>query len=429
MTKNVFVVGLDDFNHEVLRQLPDAGDYRFHQLLDLDELMGENIDFDALLDSAQRQLEKFDGPIDAIVGYWDFPVSSLVPLLCERFGLPAASLEAVAKCEHKYWSRLEQSKVIEEYPAFATVDLDHDTNPPGDLRYPLWLKPVKSYSSKLAFRVDSDEAFTEAVDEIKAGVAELGGPFEAVLNRLTLPPEIAEAGGQACLAEEAVEGAQITVEGFSYRGEPRVYGIIDSVNYPESPSFLRYQYPSVLPEHLLDRVSDVSVRLVRHLGLDNVAFNIEYFVDVEEGKLWVLEVNPRHSQSHARLFEEVDGVPNHHYMLELGLGREPRLIRGEGNYPMAAKCFLRRFTDGVVRRVPTEEEVAEVQRELPGVAIEVTTEEGVRLAEQQNRDSYSFELADVHIGANSQRELTAKYEQCVEHLRFEIEDVEEADNR
>ncbi|WP_199433032.1 ATP-grasp domain-containing protein [Qaidamihabitans albus] len=425
MPENIFVVGLDDWNLEVLQKLPGAEDHRYHQLLEIDELQAEDIEFEQLLDKAQRHLESFGEPVNAIVGYWDFPVSSLVPALCERFGLPASSLESVAKCEHKYWSRLEQQKVIDEHPQFATIDLEQHATLPEGLHYPLWLKPVKSYSSKLAFRVDDDDSFNDAVKEIREGISQLGGPFEAVLERVQLPPEIAEAGAQACLAEEAVEGAQLTVEGYSFHGEPRVYGVIDSVSYPESPSFLRYQYPSVLPEHIIEQVSDISKRVVRQVGLTETAFNIEYFVDVEQDRIRLLEVNPRHSQSHARLFEEVDGVANHYYMVSLGLGREPRMPHREGPYEMAAKCFLRAFNDGVVHRVPTAAEIEQVERDLPGVSVQITTEQGARLSEQQARDSYTFELADIHVGANSQRELTAKYEQCVEALPFDIEEIEE----
>ena len=77
-----------------------------------------------LLDKAQGVLDAFDGRIDAIVGYWDFPVSTLIPILSERYGTRSTSLESVVKCEHKYWSRLEQQKVTDRHPRFGRVDLD-----------------------------------------------------------------------------------------------------------------------------------------------------------------------------------------------------------------------------------------------------------------------------------------------------------------
>ena len=103
------------------------------------------------MDAAQRQVEAFDGPVHAVVGFWDFPVSTMVPILCERLGLRWASVESVVKCEHKYWSRLEQAKVIDEIPGFGLLDLENPVLPDG-LGYPVWVKPVRSASSELAFR-------------------------------------------------------------------------------------------------------------------------------------------------------------------------------------------------------------------------------------------------------------------------------------
>ena len=117
MVENVFVLGLDAHNAEVLHGLPDAARYRFHPLLSDGELSGgESVDLPGLLDAAQRQVEAFDGPVHALVGFWDFPISTMVPILCERLGLRWATTDAVVKCEHKYWSRLEQRRVIDEYP-------------------------------------------------------------------------------------------------------------------------------------------------------------------------------------------------------------------------------------------------------------------------------------------------------------------------
>ena len=113
MPTDIFVIGLDDENEQVLRRLPFAEAYRFHGLLGPDDLQHGEIDFEALLEKARRQLDAFGGEIGAIVTYWDFPASTLVPLLCRRYGLPSVPLEAVLKCEHKYWSRLEQREVID----------------------------------------------------------------------------------------------------------------------------------------------------------------------------------------------------------------------------------------------------------------------------------------------------------------------------
>lgn len=67
MPPNVFVLGLDLLNFESLLSLDEG--YRFHRLLSIEDLQqGEEIPFSELLEQATRQLESFDGSIDAIVG-------------------------------------------------------------------------------------------------------------------------------------------------------------------------------------------------------------------------------------------------------------------------------------------------------------------------------------------------------------------------
>jgi ATP-grasp domain len=426
MAVNVFVLALDKHNEWILRNMPDAERYRFHSLLSMEEMRSvEKIELGDLLDKAGRQLDAFEGSVDAIIGFWDFPVTIMVPILCQRLdGLRCASLEAVVKCEHKYWSRLEQQKVIDEYPRFGLVDPERDTDPPQGLSYPMWIKPVKSFSSYLAFGVANRQEFQDALAQIREGIGWVGAPFETVLERLELPPEIAGVGGQLCLAEETLNGRQLTFEGYRYRGETRTLGVVDSVTHNESPSFVRYQYPASIPDGIIGRMADISDRIVRQIGLEHTTFNIEFFWDEDTDALGVLEINPRHSQSHAELFTQVDGAPNHLAMVRLALGRDPELPHRHGHYRIAATWFVRHWNDGVVRRRPTEQEIERVQREVPGVTVDVTVKEGDRLSELIGQDSYSYSIANVYVGAQDEAELTEKYQRCVRALPFEIDDAE-----
>ena len=422
LVSNVFVLGLDELNLDALRDLRGAEDCEFHPLLSIEDLLeSEDVQVAALLVKAEQQLEEFEGPVDAIVGYWDFPVSSMVPILCRRLGLPGPNLEAVVKCEHKYWSRLEQQKVVTEHPRFGIVDLEGTPEVPEGMRFPMWLKPVKGASSDLAFRVGDQEQFEAAVGEIREGIDTLGEAFDFVLEHIELPPEIAEVGGMACLAEEEASGQQITVEGYSFNGQARPYGIIDSVNYPDTTSFLRFQYPARLPDQVAERMRDVSRKVMEQVDLRWGTFNIEYFWDPDTDDITLLEVNPRHSQSHAFMFEYVDGLPNHQIMLDLSLGVEPQHNPSQGEYAVAAKWHLRRFEDGVVRRVPTAEEVDRLEQQVPGIKVDIVPEEGQRLSDIPHQDSYSFELADIHMGARDQDELESKYQRCVDALSFEFD--------
>ena len=427
MTENVFVLGLDAHNAQILHGLPDAQRYRFLPLLADGELVGESIDLPALLDAAQRQVEAFvasEGPVHALMAFWDFPVSTMAPILCERLGLRWATTEAVVKCEHKYWSRLEQAKVIDEIPGFGLLDMNAPALPAG-LTYPVWVKPIRSASSQLAFRADDPQQLATAAAAIRGGIRRVGDAFGTVLDLLDLPPELAGLGGSACLVEEAATGRQVTVEGYSYRNEVHVYGIVDSVHVPGGTSFLRYQYPSTIPGPVAERMIELTRRVIRRIGYDGVTFNVEYFWDAEHDALTLLEINPRHSQSHAELFAWVDGVANHHHMLELALGRDPRPPHRQGPHAVAAKWFVRRSTDGVVRRVPTAPEIAQIERAVGACVVEVTAKPGERLSHRRDQDSYSFSIANVYLGGADEDDLVTKYEQVVAALPYEIDDVED----
>ncbi|GGX09963.1 ATP-grasp domain-containing protein [Streptomyces chryseus] len=422
--KNIFVLGLDEANLPTLRAVPDVEDYAFHPLLTIEELQHGEVSVADLFEKAQKVLDGFDGSIDAIVGYWDFPVSTLVPMLGERYGTRSTGLESVVKCEHKYWSRLEQQKVADEHPRFGRVDLEtDDPRPPEGVNFPMWLKPALSYSSELAFGVKDQQEFREAVDEIRKGVARVGRPFEYILDRLDLPEEMAGVGGQVCLAEEALSGIQVAVEGYVHNGEVTVYGVLDSINYPDSSSFLRHQYPSALPEPVVRRLHDVSERVMRQIGMEAATFSIEYFYDPQADAINLLEINPRHSQSHAELFEYVDGVPNHHCMISLALGKDPALPHRAGPYKVAAKWYYRWFADGAARQVPTPEDIERIEREIPGVRVDVVPEEGQRLSDTPQQDSYSYELAHIFTGGDSEEELREKYDRCVAALNLVFDET------
>jgi ATP-grasp domain len=422
--RTVYVLGLDDHHLARLRDLPDADRYDFCPLLSGDELQPRgDIPVEDLLRRAGEELAAAEPPPDAVIGFWDFPVSTMVPILAGDRGLRSASLESVLRCEHKYWCRLEQEQVIDEHPAFGLVDLEDGDHPPEGLRYPMWVKPVKAFSSDLAFAVHDDDSFRAAVDKVRAGIHRVGDPFDRILRRVPLPPEIDAAGGAACLAEETVTGRQLTVEGYVHDGEVVHYGVIASVQHAELPTIERYQYPATLPDEVRARLFDVTRRLIARVGLDGTTFNVEYFWDEGTGALEVLEVNPRHSASHADLLEMVDGTTNHQAMVRLALGEDPELQQGAGLHGVAAKCYLLHTTDGVVRRVPDADEIDRVCADIPGAEVELHVRVGDRLSELPGQDSYAYKLADVQVGAADEDELLGLFDRARSALSFEVVDA------
>jgi len=424
--KNIFVVGLDAFHRAQLETLPDAEHYAFHPLLTASEIKQQKrFPVARLLEQGTRLLRSFPGTVDAVVGYWDFPVSTTLPILRRSIGLPGPSLEAVLKCEHKYWSRVLQAQVAaEQVPAFCAVDpFADDPLQHCSVGFPFWLKPVKSVLSHLGFRIDDKVDFEQAIGRIRAEIHRYAEPFNLILQHAELPPEIAAVDGHYCIAESIISvGRQCTQEGYAFGGDVEVYGTIDSRRCgPTRSSFSRYQYPSMLPAPILDRMTAITRRVIRHLGYDTAPFNIEYFWDAATDRIWLLEINTRISKSHAPLFKMVDGVYHHQVMVDLGLGRRPRFVREEGACALAAKFMVRTYADARVIRAPTAAEIARVESALPGTQIQISVREGMRLSELRDQDSYSFEVATLFVGANSQAELDAKFRACMDRLPLRLD--------
>ncbi|SCZ53106.1 ATP-grasp domain-containing protein [Thiohalomonas denitrificans] len=425
MEKNIFVIGLDDFHLQHIRQVRHVEDYTFHCLLTSEEAISiERYPFDQMLQEAESRLKGFPGSVDAIIEHWDFPSSTLLPILSGRFGLRSPSLEAILKCEHKYWSRLLQQQVLPNLtPRFCAVDpFDDHALEKIDLPFPFWLKPIKSFSSHLGFRIDDENDFRHAIERTRQGIRRVGDAFNDVLKYAELPPEIAEVDGNHCIAEAIASGLQCGVEGYSFRGEPKVHGLIDTVKDAHRWSFTRYEYPSVWPEHVQQRIIEASRHLMAHIGYDNGAWCVEFFWHEDTDELAIVEINPRISQSHSDQFIKVEGASNHQVVIDVALGREPEFCMNAGKYRTAAKFLLRKYNDTVVTRVPDKEEIDAVQSAVEDSLVVLQVQEGMSLSELRNQDSYSFEIANIYLGAQSQRELVDKYRTLAQKLHFEFAD-------
>ncbi|BCO32166.1 hypothetical protein TspCOW1_22690 [Thiohalobacter sp. COW1] len=426
MSSNIFVVGADPFNMEKVRRLNLGVDHRIHELLSFDEVKGGGYyPVEDCLALAEQRLAAFDGSIDAIVGYWDFPVTAMTAILCRRHGLTTPTLESVLRCEHKYWSRLEQCRAIPEFtPGFTQVDPFSDDEINNiELPYPFWIKPVKGTDSLLAFRVRNREDLRNSIAAIRREIHRIAEPFDHILSHARLPEEIVPVKGHHCIVEELVPGRQCTVEGYVHDGEVHHHGIIDSINYPQSSSFLRYQYPSRLPRRVKDRAVEATRELMQHIGYDNATYNVEYFYQPKTEKLVLLEINPRLSQSHSDMFEKVDGASNLQIMAELALGQPPDFPVREGRYGCAAKFHVRVFEDGIATHVPDGNELEQIRQRFPGTLIELKIKPGMRLSELIEQDSYSYDIAHIHTGAGNQKELLEKFNRILEALHFEFAPV------
>ncbi|MFP3883690.1 MAG: acetyl-CoA carboxylase biotin carboxylase subunit family protein [Actinomycetota bacterium] len=414
--RRVFVVGADLFSMEMLRTTGLEREVEFLPLLDIEEVRPPDHsppDFLGLANEAERRLKADGGPVDAVVGWWDFPTTGLVPVLQRRLGLCGPDLVSVATLEHKYWSRIAQTDVVSELvPRFAAVDPFSPDAERLDFPFPFWIKPVKSHSSHLGFLIRDRGELHGVLEVIRNGIARFGEPFDQFLSLVDVPDDVREVTGHHCLVEEIISaGRQCTLEGFSYRGEVVVYGIVDSIRSGgHRSSFFRYEYPSTLPRSVQERMVQATRLLMQHVDYRDSAFNVEFFWNDASDEVRLLELNTRISKSHCPLFWMVDGASHQKALVEIALGRRPTLPHREGAHGVAAKFMIRAYEDGVVERMPHSDEVARLQELMSQARFKAHVEEGSRLAHLPYQDSYSFELGDLYLGAPGREELLRYYE-------------------
>ncbi len=165
------------------------------------------------------------------------------------------------------------------------------------------MKPVKSFFSIGVETVASPAALAD----IRARFARLDQfflPLERLLQRFAGE----EIGTKRLIAEELLKGEQVTVEGYAFQGEVTILGVVDSIMFPGTRTFARFDYPSALPESVQARMAEIATRLMAGIGFDNGMFNIEMMYDAATDRIGIIEINPRMASQFADLYEKVDGT-------------------------------------------------------------------------------------------------------------------------
>jgi len=431
--RNVFVLCLDDLHLKDLENIPDRAQFNFHGLLTREDFVGKSgRELEASILRAEEILRNFAEPVDAIIGYWDFPVTTTAAILCEKFGLPSPGLTPLLKCAHKYWSRLEQRQYIPEHtPRFCAVD-PFATAPCQQisLEFPFWIKPVCGYGSILGFRINNRREFNQAIEITRRSIGLVGDAFNTILNRVDTSA-LAGVGGNHMIAEELLHGIELAPEGYVQDGKVKVHGVVDMVRAPNHKSFKCYRYPSSHPRSIQNRTIEATRKLVQGMGYDNACFNVEFFWDRDNDEMRIVELNTRISQSHSDLMYKVDGMSNYEVAIHVALGNTPRYEHGKGQFNYAAKFLLRRFEpdDALCISAPGESALARLRQQQPQTSVLLQVHEGMHLSDMVGQDPYSWVLAELVIGGDDIGDLNRKFEEASALLPFEFVPARSATSR
>jgi hypothetical protein len=358
------------------------------------------------------------GRIDAVITSSDYPGAVVSAAVAARLGLSGPRIAAVLRGAHKWYSRLAQRDVVPEaVPRFALVD-PLQPERPLDLAFPCFVKPVKGSFSLLARRMENRaelEAFLASPP-----VREFAEYYVRIFDRLLREFTDFEVSARHFLAEELLHGPLVTVEGYAFNGRVELLGVVDSIVHPQSRSFVRFEYPSALPESVQKRMADVAQRTALALELDRTLFNVEMTWDPRTDRIGVIEVNPRICGQFADLYQKVDGTSGYEISLALATGEPPRLQRRAGEHAFACSIPLRVFERTGVERAPSAADVTAAESLYPGTLIWPECRTGDVLADFASEDGHSARYAVLNLGAPDRPALLERARAVQDRLGFQL---------
>lgn len=353
---------------------------------------GSDLDHITIFDPGEFLAEWEGAEADGVVATKDGS-ALLASLLAERKGLVAPTPRSLVACQHKPTSRSAQRRVVPEAtPAFAELG----SSPPFD--FPFFVKPVVGRLSQNATRVDypgdllglhEEDWYTDRWTDI-ASLA-VGDPPDA----------------HGFLAEELLSGHEVTLEGYSFAGRVTTIGVTDSVKYPGTNSFERFEYPSFLSAERQDELSEIAARVMPALGFDGGFFNVEFFVP-EAGPAQIIEANGRLASQFAPLVQGLHGRSTYDALFELSTGADPSWKTGLPD-GVGVSYVLRTFQDAYVEAVPDPEE-----------DMELLVRPGLDLSAQGLNDAQSYRLAILYGFGETRDEAVARCRERAERLSFRL---------
>jgi hypothetical protein len=383
--KDILVLCPQERDLTAIRSAGLCDRYRVHyEGSDLDQLQ----DFDPVEFLADAN----ELPADGVIGTKD-QSALLAAVFAERRGLPGPSPQALIACQHKPTSRVRQREAAPEaVPEVALLDDGVPFEPP------FFVKPVVGRLSQNVYRIEdrSDLVGLHEIDSYTtryARIAALAGADPEAVHGF--------------LAEELLSGDEVTLEGYVHAGRVTTIGVTDSVKYPGTFSFERFDYPSSLSEACQDELGDVASRVMPALGFDGGFFNIEFFIR-ETGPAQIIEVNGRIASQFAPLVQGLHGRSTYDALFELACGEDPRWPTGLPD-GVAVSYIMRVFEDAFVEEVPDPED-----------GLELLVRPGLFLSEQGLNDAQSYRLAILYGFGETREEAVERCRARAASLNFRL---------
>lgn len=363
-----------------------------------------------------RMVERYRGRIDAVFSSNEQFGALAAALVAQRLGLPGARPESLLRVQHKYEARLRLREVAPQLcPRFELIPYHIDLRRARELRYPLFVKPVKATFSVLARRCDTPEQLVEHLRFApweKHIIRRLIEPHSQAIERF---PQF-RIGPDHMLVEEVLDGRQINVDGYVHDGRVNLLGVTDEIMYPGTMAFQRFSYPAPVDDALSARIQQAAEQVVSGFGLGHGFFNLEFFVEPGSGALKLIEVNPRLAAQLAQFHEWVGGIDTYELGFAMALGRALPVPQPP-RFGAAASFVWRSFDGSSCPRLPSRADLQWLASEYPQARLELYPKKGASL----RRDIKwlgSHRWAVLNMPGRDAYDLRERYERICARLQW-----------
>ena len=246
-----------------------------------------------------------DLKVDGVVAYASDPAAPTAAYVCEKLGLPTSPFRSVEILSKKHLFRKYLAEhgfnvpKANSYTRFEEAEID--------LKYfhlPVMVKPVDSSGSK--------------------GVNKLTDPSQL---KAFFEDALSYSRDKIVLIEEFIvkAGPQISGDAFSVDGKLVFHCLGNefySTKVDKDFAPLGECWPTVMPQEVIDTLSDDLQRLITSLGMKSTAYNVEAIYSTD-GKIYILELGARSGGSLipqvTALATGVDMVP---YVIKAAMGED-----------------------------------------------------------------------------------------------------------
>jgi len=358
---------------------------------------------------------------DAVIGTHD---SSAVfaAVICEQTGKIFASINGIINCQNKYVSRTIQSRCVPECtPDFC---LDRDFLQGNSNFAPVFVKPARSNVSFSSQQINSPDTLLELIALNTEKIIDYNGYFVDALAISTAeqPPQNLETLNRF-LCEEVIKGDQVTVDGYVFNDDVKIFGVTKAHFFEDGISFKHHEFPYDLNPTMQSKIHSMVINLIPALGLNNTFFNVELRIDEVLGEINIIEVNSRIAFQFAKTIKAVRGFDPLLWLCEVATGRKPTVDK---DIKLAFKyCYnfeLRKFKDKKIIKTPIKANLEEIKISYPEIEIRNIVKENTYLSDyKQNPASYRYCILD--IPGNNREEIMNKFEQIKPMLGYQFEDI------